>query len=93
MRAVPETETAAANSLNTLMRQLGTSTVTAVAAAVSGLLVVQVDGHLLPAGSAYTIIFLVAAAAALVALVVAARTPAPQPVETRTEVDVPVVAA
>ncbi|TQM36862.1 MFS transporter [Pseudonocardia cypriaca] len=84
MRAVPETETAAANSLNTLMRQLGTSTVTAVAAAVSGLLVVQVDGHLLPAGSAYTIIFLVAAAAALVALLVAARTPAPQPVETRT---------
>ncbi len=77
MAAVPRTETAAANSLNTLMRQLGTSTVTAVAAAVSGVLVVQADGHLLPAGSAYTIIFLAAAAAAGVALVIAARTPAP----------------
>ena len=74
MRAVPETETAAANSLNTLMRQLGTSTVTAVAAAVGGALVVQVDGHLLPAGSAYTITFLAAAVAALVALVIAAHT-------------------
>ena len=77
MAAVPRTETAAANSLNTLMRQLGTSTVTAVAAAVSGVLVVQADGHLLPAGAAYTIIFLAAAAAAGVALVIAARTPAP----------------
>jgi predicted MFS family arabinose efflux permease len=77
MRAVPETETAAANSLNTLMRQLGTSTVTATAAAVSGALVVDVDGHPLPAGSAYTIVFLAAAAAALVAVVIAALTPAP----------------
>jgi predicted MFS family arabinose efflux permease len=93
MRAVPATETAAANSFNTLMRQLGTSTVTAVAAAVSGVLVVRVDGHVLPAGSAYTIIFLVAAAAALVALVVAARTPAPPAVDTRTEVDAPAAAA
>jgi predicted MFS family arabinose efflux permease len=92
MRAVPETETAAANSLNTLMRQLGTSTVTAVAAAVSGALVVQADGHLLPAGSAYTIVFLIAAGAALVALVVAARTPAPRATETCNEVDVPAVA-
>jgi len=84
MRAVPATETAAANSLNTLMRQLGTSTVTAMAAAVSGALVVDVDGHLLPAGSAYTIVFLAAAAAALVALVIAAFTPAPA---TRTDTD------
>jgi len=44
---------------------------------VSGVLVVQADGHLLPAGAAYTIIFLAAAAAAGVALVIAARTPAP----------------
>lgn len=77
MRAVPATETAAANSLNTLMRQLGTSAVTAVAAAVSGALVIEAGGHLLPAGSAYTIVFLAASGAALVALLVAARTPAP----------------
>ena len=78
MRAVPATETAAANSLNTLMRQLGTSTVTAVAAAVGGALIVDVGGHPLPAGSAYTIVFLAAAAAALVALVIAALTPSPR---------------
>ena len=47
-------------------------------------LVVDVDGHLLPAGSAYTIVFLAAAAAALVALVIAALTPAPA---TRTDTD------
>jgi predicted MFS family arabinose efflux permease len=78
MGAVPATETAAANSVNTLMRQLGTSTVTAVAAAVSGALVMEVSGHLLPTAAAYSIVFLLATAAALGALVVAARTPAPQ---------------
>jgi predicted MFS family arabinose efflux permease len=77
MRAVPESETAAANSFNTLMRQLGTSTVTAAAAAVGGALVVDVGGHTLPAGRAYAIVFIAAAVAALVALVVAALTPAP----------------
>lgn len=92
MRAVPETETAAANSFNTLMRQLGTSTVTAVAAAVGGALVVEAGGHLLPAGSAYRIIFLIASAAALGALVVAARTPAPPDVETCPDEDVPALA-
>jgi MFS family permease len=93
MRAVPATETAAANSFNTLMRQLGTSTVTAVAAAVSGALVVEVEGHLLPAGVAYTITFLVAAAVALVALVVAAFTPSPRAENGIDDVDVPSIAA
>ena len=78
MRAVPETETAAANSMNTLMRQLGTSTITAVAAAVGAALVVEVDGQLLPSGGAFTVSFLAASGAALLALVVAALTPAPR---------------
>jgi predicted MFS family arabinose efflux permease len=77
MRAVPSTQTAAANSLNTLMRHLGTSTVTAVAAAVCSTLVTHVDGHVLAAGSAYTIIFAAAAAAAAGALVITSLTPAP----------------
>lgn len=88
MQAVPATETAAANSLNTLMRQLGTSTVTAVAAAVSAALVAEVDGHLLPTGEAYTITFVAASMAALVALVIAARIPARRPRRGR-EVDAP----
>lgn len=79
MRAVPESETAAATSLNTLMRQLGTSTITAVAAAVGTALVIQVDGQDVPARAAYTVSFLAAAVAACSALVVAALTPPPRP--------------
>lgn len=77
MRAVPETETASANSMNTLMRQLGTSTVTAVAAAASAAYVVHVDGHVVPSGTAYSVSFLAAAVAALAAMVIAALTPGP----------------
>ncbi|MBC3190440.1 MFS transporter [Pseudonocardia sp. C8] len=77
MRAVPETETAAANSMNTLMRQLGTSMVAAVAAAVAASLTMEVDGHLVPTGAAFTVSYLAAAGAALAGLVIAALTPAP----------------
>jgi hypothetical protein len=90
MRAVPATEIAAAHSFNTLMHQLGTSTATAVAAAVSGALVVQADGHLL---RGLGLDDHLPRRRALVALVVAARTPAPHAAETRTEVDVPAVTA
>ncbi len=83
MDAVPSTETAAANSLNTLMRMLGTSSCSAVAAAVAGGLVVVVDGRELPAAGAYTTVFLVAAGAALAAAVIAAATPAPAPARER----------
>ncbi len=83
MRAVPETETAAANSLNTLMRQLGTSTCTAVVAAVSTALVMDVGGERVPAAQSFTVVFVIAAAAALVALVIALFTPTPEGVEER----------
>jgi MFS family permease len=75
MDSVPSTETAAANSLNTLMRMLGTSSCSAVAAAVATGLVVVVDGRTIPAAGAYTVVFLAAACAALVATVIAAATP------------------
>ena len=77
MDAVPPTETAAANSLNTLMRQLGTSTCTAVVAAVSTAMVVDVGGDVVPSGGAYTVVFLAAAGAGLAALVIGLLTPAP----------------
>ena len=51
MDAVPATETAAANSLNTLMRMLGTSSCSAVFAAVASGLVIQVGGRAVPAGA------------------------------------------
>lgn len=81
MDAVPSTETAAANSLNTLMRMLGTSSCSAVAAAVAGGLTAVVAGQTLPAAAAYTTVFLAAAGAALAASAIAALTPrgAPAP--------------
>jgi predicted MFS family arabinose efflux permease len=75
MDAVPATETAAANSLNTLMRMLGTSSCSAVAAAVATGLTAVVAGQVLPAAAAYTTVFLAAAGAAVVASVIAAMTP------------------
>jgi predicted MFS family arabinose efflux permease len=78
MRAVPETETAAANSLNTLMRQLGTSSCTAVVAAVTTAMTLDLGGQVLPSSGAYTTIFLAGAGAAVLGTVVAALTPSPR---------------
>jgi MFS family permease len=88
MGAVPATETAAANSLNALMRMLGTSSCSAVVAAVATGLVVVVDGHELPSDAAYSTVFLAAAGAALVAAGIAAATPRRQVAEA-TEVPSP----
>jgi predicted MFS family arabinose efflux permease len=75
MDAVPASETAAANSLNTLMRMLGTSSCSAVVAAVTTSLTSVVGGQLLPSGTAYTVVFLAAAVAAVAGAVIAAVTP------------------
>jgi hypothetical protein len=75
MDAVPPTETAAANSLNTLMRMLGTSSCSAVAAAVVTAFTQEVGGHTLPSATAYTVVFLAAAGAALLATLITAATP------------------
>lgn len=75
MDAVPPTETAAANSLNTLMRMLGTSSCSAVAAAVTSGLTTTVAGVRLPSGTAYTVVFLAAAGAAVAAAAISALTP------------------
>ncbi|WP_300007961.1 MFS transporter [Pseudonocardia sp.] len=83
MDAVPHTETAAANSLNTLMRMLGTSSCSAVAAAVTSGLTATVAGVTLPSAAAYTVIFLAAAGAAVVAATIAALTPSAAPAVAR----------
>ncbi len=72
MESVPATETAAANSLNTLMRMLGTSTCSAVFAAAATGLVIKVDGGVVPAAAAFVVVFLAAAGAALLAMVITA---------------------
>jgi MFS family permease len=75
MDAVPSTETAAANSLNSLMRMLGTSSCSAFTAAVATGMIMQVDGHAVPAAAAYTIVFVAAGAAALLAALIMAALP------------------
>ncbi|GAY08209.1 MFS transporter [Pseudonocardia sp. N23] len=80
IQAVPQSETAAANSLNTLMRQLGTSMCTAVIAAITSAMAVHAGGTVVPP-QVYTIVFAAAAGAALVATVMAALTPSPSNVE------------
>jgi MFS family permease len=93
MGSVPETETAAANSLNTLMRMLGTSSCSAFVAAVATGLTTTVGGQVLPAASAYTVIYLVAAGAALIGTVIAALTPSTRMTETRLAPTTPVTPA
>ncbi|MFF0815246.1 MFS transporter [Rhodococcus sp. NPDC003318] len=70
MQAVPVTETAAANSLNTLARSLGTSTCSAVVAAVTTASVMYVGGVEFPTAWAYTVVFLIGAGAGLLASVI-----------------------
>lgn len=76
MRAVPVTETAAANSLNTLARALGTSTCSAVVAAVTTASVMHVAGVEFPTAWAYSVVFGIGAATALVAVLVGLFIPA-----------------
>ena len=71
MRAVPATETAAANGLNSVMRTLGST----VAAAVLGLILasnaVVVNGHAIPTAASFQLCFLIAAGVALAGTVLA----------------------
>ena len=78
MRAVPITETAAANGLNTLLRALGTSTASAMVAVILTSTVVQHGPVALPSLDAFKHIFWAAALAALVSAVVALALPRPR---------------
>lgn len=75
MRAVPVSETAAANSLNSLARSIGTSACSAVVAAVTTASVMQVAGVEFPTAGTYALVFGIGAAAALFALTVAVFIP------------------
>lgn len=68
MRAVPVSETGAANGLNTLMRSVGQALCSAVVATLLAHLTVERAGHTAPTLHSYLLIFLIAGGAALLAL-------------------------
>ncbi len=70
MAAVPRTETASANGLNTLLRSVGSSTASAAVASLTTGLVVTVNGTQHPSFAAFETLFWIAAAASLVAALV-----------------------
>jgi len=76
MSAVPVSETAAANSFNTLVRSIGSSVSSAVAGAVLASSATVLGGVSIPAESGFKTILWVAAGAALLAAVIAALIPA-----------------
>lgn len=65
MRAVPVTETASANGLNVLLRSFGTSTASAATAAIASSTAVSIGGRDVPTSGALTLVFWLAAGAAL----------------------------
>ncbi|MEU2083855.1 MFS transporter [Streptomyces albus] len=82
MAAVPPSETAAANSFNTLMRSIGTSVSSAVAGVVLAQLTMRLGPVTVPAQSGFRLVMAIGAGAALAALAVACflpgrRAPAP----------------
>ncbi|MEV6824179.1 MFS transporter [Amycolatopsis sp. NPDC051102] len=90
MGAVPVSETAAANSLNTLMRSIGTSVSSATAGLVLARLTVSFGPATLPSQNGFRLVLGMGSAAALLALAVAAFLPRWSPALTRPE---PAVAA
>jgi MFS family permease len=67
MHAVPVTETAAANGLNTLMRTIGSAICSTIVATVLASVTIAKDGQVAPSLSAYLIVFVIAGVAAVVA--------------------------
>ncbi|MBG0854375.1 MFS transporter [Streptomyces spinoverrucosus] len=75
MSAVPASETAAANSLNTLMRSIGTSVASAVAGVILAQLTTRFGAFSLPSQDGFRTVLAVGAGAALLAFVVASFLP------------------
>jgi len=71
MRAVPLHETAAANGVNTVVRMIGTAIGSAVVAALLAALLMNLDGDYFPSQTAFRAVFLCAAGAALIGLILA----------------------
>lgn len=78
MRAVPITETASANGLNTLLRSIGTSTSSAAVAAILTNISFTMGGQHIPKLDAFKTVFVVTSLAALASALVAAVVPNPK---------------
>lgn len=76
MGAVPVTHTAAANSLNTLMRSIGTAVASAVAGVVLAQMTISFGPATLPSQGGFRLVLVIGAGAALVALGIATFLPA-----------------
>ncbi|MFC8494536.1 MFS transporter [Streptomyces sp. NPDC057235] len=76
MGAVPQEETASANSFNTLMRSIGTSVSAAVIGVVLAQMTTTLGGHALPSEDGFRVAMLIGCGVGLAAAVVAALIPA-----------------
>ncbi|MGC2999681.1 MFS transporter [Streptomyces sp. G35A] len=84
MGAVPASETGAANSLNTLMRSIGTSVASAVAGVVLAQMTTRFGPYALPSESGFRTVLALGAGAALLGFAVAAFIPRRSPGDTGT---------
>ncbi|HWO64085.1 MAG TPA: MFS transporter [Umezawaea sp.] len=75
MSAVPVSETAAANSLNTLMRSIGTSVSSAVAGVVLAQMTITLGTTAFPSQTGFRVVMAIGAGAALAAAVIASLLP------------------
>jgi MFS family permease len=78
MGAVPQSETASANSFNTLMRSIGSSVSAAVMAVVLAQMTTDFGGFALPSESGFRIAMLIGCGVGVVAAVVAFLIPVPK---------------
>ncbi|MFG2867021.1 MFS transporter [Streptomyces sp. NPDC048338] len=76
MGAVPQSETASANSFNTLMRSIGSSVSAAVIGVVLAQMTTDFGGHLLPSESGFRTAMIIGSGVGLAAAVVAFLIPA-----------------
>ena len=81
MAAVPVSQTAAANSLNNLMRAIGTSSASAVAGVLLAQLTTRVAGMTVPSEYAFLVVMVLGAAAATTAVVITAFIPRRAPAD------------
>ncbi|MEW2401713.1 MFS transporter [Streptomyces sp. NPDC046862] len=79
MGAVPASETAAANSLNTLMRSIGTSSASAIAGVILAQMTTTLGSTALPSENGFKVVLAVGAGAALLAFTIAIFIPRQRP--------------
>jgi hypothetical protein len=83
MSAVPQTETAAANSFNTLMRSIGTSASAAVIGLVLSHMTTTAGGYTLASENGFRTAITIGIGAALIALAIPYRKPTTTKTDTR----------